>query len=211
MKKLTPQEYKKDQELVRRIRAAGIPIIPETGSEEWLSIRQDFEAYESTVFDIAGGTGLILPLEIVPHMPVFVFSGFDIRLERWSDGLFRPLEENCRGTWPNYEFSGLSDRKFHRSESVNRFIADRKEFRRGQPVHGKLLGSCSELMPYAIFRGSLLHGSIKIFDQFENEHSATISLRVHREDIRVPKPNPLRRRLFTRPDFKAGSESGAEE
>jgi len=49
------------------------------------------------LFNLNGGTGLILPIEITVDIPAFVFSGVDIRLSRWPDAWFRPLEES---EWP---------------------------------------------------------------------------------------------------------------
>jgi hypothetical protein len=200
MKKLTHHEHDKEQE--RRIRAAGVPIASESKMSEMpeLLIRQRFDAYESTVFDTTGGAGLILPLTITSNMPIFVLSGVDIRLDSWPDFWFRPLEENASGEWPHYQFYGQSGRKFDREDCLNRFLPRQKEFRRSQVVCGLLLGLSLEPMPGNIGQCEPLRGTIKIYDQFEHEHSAAISLRADRMTARVVKPNPKRRRLFDCPD-----------
>ena len=183
MKKSTSHETEKDRELARRIRAAGIPILAESNKDEApaLLIRQDINAYESMVFDIDGGAGLILSLNIIPNIPVFVFSGVYIRVARWPSARFQPLEENYRGEWPHYDFYGRSELKFHRSETINRFLVDQKEVRRGCPMHGLLLAVSNDPLADDIARGEVLHGSIEVFDQFEQGHSAKIFLRVDRE------------------------------
>ena len=147
------------------------------------------------VFDLNGGTGLILPLEIVPTIPAV-----------W----FRALEENAGGEWPHYSFYGRLELKFHRSETINRLIAEHSKVRRGHPVQGLLLAYSYDPMPKNII-DEVLHGSIKILDQFECGHVAKISLRAYRQAEPVFKPNPFRRRLFSRPDFKAEGTDEAEE
>jgi hypothetical protein len=165
------------------------------------------------IFDdnLNGGTGLILPIKITVEIPVFVFSGVDIRLSRWPDAWFRPLEENDRGEWPHYDFRCRSDLKFHRNETINWFLGGRTPFRRGEFLRGLLLAFCHDRLPEDIVRGEALRGSIGIFDHFEQAHSAKISLQVHREVERERKPHPRRERLFARPDFKARDESAAKE
>lgn len=211
-KELTPREREKDRELVRRIQAAGIPIIVETGKDEVpdLLIRQDFDAYESMVFDVNGGAGLILPLRVTPNIPIFAFSGVDISVPRWANVWFRPLEDNHSREWPHYQFHGRSELKFDRRETINRFIFQQKQFRRGQAFHGLLLAFSYDPMPDELVRGEILRGSIKILDQFERGHSANISLRVDRE---AGQSEPERRRqgLSARPESEDGSESAAVE
>jgi hypothetical protein len=209
--KKTYQERQAEKALVDRVQAAGIPIAIESTKNEVSSllIRQDFDAYESMLFNLNGGTGLILPIKISVDIPVFVFSGVDIRLSRWPNAWFRPLEENDQGEWPHYDFWGRSELKFHRNESINRFLGGRTQFRRGGFLRGLLLAFCHDPLPEDIVRGEILQGSIEIFDHFEQKHSAKISLRVHREVERERKPNPRRERLFARPDFKARGESTA--
>jgi hypothetical protein len=211
--KKTYKERQAESELVDRVQAAGIPVAIESSKDEASSllIRQDFDVYESMIFNLNGGTGLILPIKITVDMPLFVFSGVDIRLSRWPDAWFRPLEENDRGEWPHYDFWGRSDLKFRRNETINRFVGGRTQFRRGEFLRGLLLAFCHDPLPEDIVRGEVLRGSIGIFDHFEQKHSAKISLQVHREVERERKLNPRRERLFARPDFKARGESAAEE
>jgi hypothetical protein len=211
MKLLMRLKREMSEDLERRIRAARIPIAPkiEKGEEPELLIRQDSDAYESTVFDATGGAGLILPLKIVPNIPVFVLSGFDIFLERWPNAWFRLLEQNGGDNWPHYNFHGRQELKFDRSQTMNHAVEGRKEFRRGHVVRGLLLGLSFNPIPDDICRGEILRGSIKILDQFEHAHSAPISLRVDREAERAFKPT-RRRRLFDRPDFRADSQGTAE-
>jgi hypothetical protein len=204
MQKLTRRERDKEKELAGRIQAAGIPLVvePNKNEEPEILIRQDVEAYESTVFDVNGGAGLILPIRITPNVPVFELSGIDISLARWPNVWFRPLEENYGGEWPHYSFYGRSELNFDRRETINRVIEKPTEFRRGHTLHGLFLAFSSEPMPDEIVRGAVLHGSIKILDQFDHGHSAKITLRAHREAIRVPKLNPLRRKLFAHPPLE---------
>jgi hypothetical protein len=204
MRRSTPREREEDNELARRIQAAGVPIAIDAKEDELpeLLIRQDIEgAYESALFDIGPCAGLTLPLRVTPGMPLFVFSGFDVRLDRWPQAWFRPLEENARNEWPHYQF--FNERpwlKFDRSEVINRFMTERKQFHRGQPFQGLLLAFSYDPIPDDIILGELLRGSIAIQDQFENEHSIGISLRVDRTVGR--KPETLRRRpsIFSRRD-----------
>jgi len=191
MKRLAHREREKHQKLVRRLRAAGIPVYFETNEDavEELLIRQDFDAYESILFDVNEGAGVILPLRITPNIPVFAFSGFDVRLPRWPEVCFRPLKENVPGQWPHYEFWGRPALKFDRSEIINRFIAAQTVFRRGYPVHGLLLAFSCDPLPDDLIRGEVLRGSIKILDQFDHEHSAELSLRVDRETPRKNNRN----------------------
>jgi hypothetical protein len=211
--KKTYKERQAENELVDRVQAAGIPVAIESGKDEASSllIRQDFDDYESVIFNLNGGTGLIVPIKITVDMPLFVFSGVDIRLSRWPDARFRPLEENDHGEWPHYEFWGRSERKFHRNETINRFLGGRTQFRRAEFLRGSLLAFCHEPLPEDIGRGEVLQGSITIFDHFEQMHSAKISLPVHREVERERKPNPKRERLFARPDFEARDENASED
>ena len=208
MTKLTQYERRKGKELMDRIKAAGIPVAAESPKDEapFLVIRQNFEAYESTIFSLNGGAGLILPLQITVDTPVFVFCGVDITLAKWPNVWFRPLTENDSDDWPHYNFYGRSNLKFHRDETINRILAEQRQFRRGDFLRGLLLAFSFEPMPDDIVRGAVLTGSIKIYDQFERENCGKISLSVDREAERVPKLNPLRRRLFSRPDLIAGSE-----
>jgi len=208
MKRSTRREREKDRELVRRIRDAGIPIFIDTDKDEEpeLLIRQDFDAYESIVFDVNGGAGLVLPLRITPSIPVFVFSGFDIRLPRWPNAWLRPLEESDGGQWPHYQFYGRSEMKFDRSETINRLIAEQKEFRPGHPFRGLLLAFSYDPIPDEIVRGEILRGSIKIFDQFDHEHCAKIALRVDREAEREFRPKHRGQRLLARPSSKARAD-----
>ena len=210
MKSLTHRERERGRELARRVRAAGIPVVePITDEVPELLIRQDNDAYESLAFDVNGRTGLILPLKVVPNIPVFVFSGFAICLEGCPGLWFRQLARNDRGEWPHYVFDGRSELKFHRNETINRFIEQQSVFHRGYPAQGLLLAYSDDAMPSAITGGEILCGSITIVDQFEHGHSAKISLRAYREAERELKPNPLRRRLFSSPDFKPDSEDAA--
>jgi len=211
--KKTYKERQAENDLAHRVQAAGVPVAIESSKDEASSllIRQDFDAYESVIFNLNGGTGLILPIKITVDMPLFVFSGVDIRLSRWPDAWFRPLEENDHDEWPHYEFWGRSELKFHRSDTINGLLGGRTPFRRGEFLPGLLLAFCHEPLPEDIVRGEVLRGSIEIFDHFEQKHSAKICLQVHREVERERKPNPRRERLFARPDFKADGESAAEQ
>lgn len=205
MKRLTSHARDKVRKVTRRLQAAGIPVVETKKNQEpAVLIRQDFEAYESMIFDANGGAGIIIPLTITSEAPTFVFARFHIALHRWANAWFRPLEENDGGEWPHYDFYGRSELKFDRNDTINRFIAERKEFPRGHAVHGLLLAFSYDRMPDDIILGQVLGGSIKIYDQFEHDCSARISLRVQqREAERVLKPNPRRSRLFSRPDFKS--------
>ena len=91
--KKTYKERQAENDLAHRVQAAGVPVAIESSKDEASSllIRQDFDAYESVIFNLNGGTGLILPIKITVDMPLFVFSGVDIRLSRWPDAWFRPL------------------------------------------------------------------------------------------------------------------------
>jgi hypothetical protein len=211
--KKTYQERQAENALVDRVKTAGIPVAIESRKDEVSSllIRQDFDVYESVLFNLNGGTGLILPIKITVDIPVFVFSRVNIRLSRWPDAWFRPLEENDQGEWPHFDFGGRSELKFHRNETINRFIGGSPQFRRGEFLRGLLLAFCHDPLPEDIVRGEILRGSIGIFDHFEQEHFAKISLQVHREVERERKPNPRRERLFARPDFEARDESAPEE
>ena len=213
MMRRTYKERQAENALVDRVKTAGIPVAIESRKDEVSSllIRQDFDAYESVIFNLNGGTGLILPIKITVDIPVFVFSGVDIRLSRWPDAWFRPLEENDQGEWPHYHFWSRSELKFHRNETINRFIGGITPFRRGEFLRGLLLAFCHDPLPEDIVRGEVLRGSIGIFDHFEQKYSAKISLQVHRKIERERKPNPRRERLFARPDFKARGESATEE
>jgi len=209
MRKLGHREREKEREIERRLRAAGVPI--EAGKEESpeLLIRQDIDAYEGTVFDAAeAGTGVVLPLKIVPTIPVFVFSGFDICLVRCPNIRFAPLEENHGGEWPHYSFYGRPDLKFDCSETINPFIAQAEGFRRGRVLRGLLFAFSYESMPDEIASGEVLRGSIKILDQFEHSHALDILLRAHREPARALKPNPGRRKLLECPDPKPSRATG---
>ena len=141
---------------------------------------------------------------------MFVFSGFAIRLDNCPAVYFRWLEENAGGEWPHYTFYGRLELKFHRSETINRLIVERSKVRRGHPVQGLLLAYSYDPMPRDII-DEVLHGSIKILDQFERGHVAKISLRAYRQAEPVFKPNPSRPRLFSRPDFKAEGADKAED
>jgi hypothetical protein len=195
------RERGNDRENQRRIQAAGIPIAVDT-NHTGLLIQHDVEAYDSTIFDLDGGAGLIVPVRIIPTTGVFFLTGVSIALNRWPEARFRPLEENWRGVWPHYEFYGRSDYKFHRSEVMNQLIADRKEIRPGHLCAGLLLAVSADPMPAEFGRGEFLSGSITVYDQFGREHVGKVSLRVHREVERVRQPDPRRRRLLALPDPK---------
>lgn len=211
MKKTQYDRKKKD--LMDRVQAVGIPVAVESKKDEApsLLIRQNFDAYESMLFNFKGGTGLILPLKITVDTPLFVLCGVDISLARWPNVWFRLLEENDRGEWPHYQFPGRPHFKFNRSETINCILAEQKEFRRGQLPQGLLLASTLEPVPDDIVRGAVLKGSVKIRDQFENQNCGEIVLRADLEAERVYKPNPLRRRLFSCPDPPEGAESAGSE
>ena len=203
MKMLKRRDHERGEELARRVQAAGIPIVEAKKDEvPELLIRQDFEAYESMVFDSNGGAGLILPLRITANVGVFL-SGVDIALDGWPNALFWPLEENWRGEWPHYEFYRQAAFKFHRSKVINQALAEQKELRCGHLCHGLLLAFSHEPMPDEFTYGATQRGSVGIYDQFERKHSEKISLRIHRQFELLPQPNPRRRSLFTRPDFRS--------
>jgi hypothetical protein len=206
--KITQDERRKEKDLMDRIQAADVPVAVESkkGEAPSLLIRQDFDAYDSTLFNFDGGTGLILSLKITVDTPLFVLCGVDVSLASWPNVWFRLQEENDGGEWPHYQFQGRPHFKFDRRETINCILTEQKKFRRGELLHGLLLASTFDPIPDDIVRGAILKGSIKICDQFERENCGEISLSVDREAERVPKPNPLRRRLFSRPDAIAGSE-----
>jgi hypothetical protein len=190
MKKVGLREREKGQELERRIRAAGIPIVTEAKEEApELLIRQDFGAYESTVFDLAGAAGLILPLQITVNVPIFVLAGVAISLDRYPNLWFRPLDENPRDEWPHYAFYGRSELKFDRSETINRFVAAPREFRRGQVLRGLLLALSNDPLPEEIAFGETLRGALTIYDQFECKHVAKFALQADRSAVRNLKAN----------------------
>jgi hypothetical protein len=185
MKKAASREREKDRGLVRRIRAAGIPIFTDTEEEEpevepELLIRQNSEAYESAVFDDSGGAGLMLPLQVTVNMPIFSLSDLTVGLDRLPNLWFRPLEENPKERWPHYAFYERSELKFHRDEIMNRFLRDPKEFRRGQLLHGLLLAFSADPMPREIAIGEKLQGVVKIYDQFEHVHLANFRVQASR-------------------------------
>jgi hypothetical protein len=204
MAKLTFEEREKCRELTRRLQAAGIPVFEvEQAQELGLLISQDISAYESMAFDFNTGTGLIIPLKITCDISYFVFQRFDIALARCQGTWFQPLEENDGGAWPHYDFYGRSNLKFDRSDTINRFIASQRQFRRGEMLKGLLLAFSYDRMPEDILQGEILRGSITICDQFAHNYSANISLRVQTREVeKVLKPNPRRSRLFSRPDFE---------
>jgi hypothetical protein len=180
----------KVRELLRRVNAAGIPVANPIYEQKVPSIliRPDFESYYgSELFDFGGGTGLVLPLKIVPSVSGFIFSDFYVELDRWRDARFRLLEEMENSDWPHYEFYGRSDLTFQRNEVLNRLIADGKPLRRGCPVCGLLIASFCETMPDDIRHRDMLEGVIWIYDQFEQTHSASIRLRAKREIGKLPK------------------------
>jgi hypothetical protein len=186
--------------LIARIQAAGIPIVAEAETDRLpeLFVRQDVEAYDSSVFDVNGGTGLILPLKVVPGMPFFSASGLDIRLSRWPNCMFRALEESVTEEGLGYQFHGRSDLQFARSQAINGYFAEHKEIQSGRAIRGLLLAFSHEPMPDNLARGDILSGSIVIYDQWEREHWAKIALRVERETASARKrgPNPKRKSLF---------------
>lgn len=198
MKRSTPRECEKDRELARRIHAAGIPVFFEAKKDEVpeLLIRHDFDAYESIVFNDGARTGLILPLRIVPNIPVFVFSAFEICLPKWTNVWFTPLEENLGNRWPHYQFCGRSELKFSRAEVINHSLTEQKTVHRGHQLRGLLLAFSPEQLPDDLIYSEVLLGSIKIFDQFEQAHCAKISLRVDRQAEREIRLGPQRQRLF---------------
>jgi hypothetical protein len=200
MKTSTRRGREKSRELRRRFRAAGIPVSFESENDEVpeLLIRQDFDTYDTFVFNFGARSGLILPLKIVPNISIFVFSSFDICLPRWPNAWFRLLEENVGDRWPHYQLGGRSEFKFSRAEVINRFIEGQKIVRRGHPIRGLLLATSHERLPDDLLRGDVLRGSIKIFDQFEHEHQADVSVRVDREVELEFEPDPRRERLFAR-------------
>lgn len=178
----------RERELLRRAKATGIPVAND-GEQPQVSallISQDAEARDSEIFDVNAGAGLVLALKIVPNIPVFVFSDFHFELDRWKDGWFRPLEEVEDPDWPRYEFYGQSYLKFNREEVLNRFITQRKIFHRGYPARGLLLAFSSAPLPDDIGRGEIVEGMIRIYDQFEQSHSASVRVRVDRQTVRVP-------------------------
>src|SRR5215831_6457883 len=194
-------EDEKERELLRRAKAAGIPVESDTEQPRVsaLLISQDTKARDSEVFDVNGGAGLVLALKIVPNIPVFVFSDFHFELDRWKDGWFQPLEEVEDPDWPRYEFHGQSHLKFSREDVLNRFITQEKIFHRGYPARGLLLAFSFAPMPDDIKRGETLEGVIRIYDQFEHRHSASVRVRADRQAVRVPrkmatKRTPLERR-----------------
>src|SRR5665213_4149688 len=148
MAKLASGEREKARELTRRLQAAGIPVVDvEQVKGPDLLITQDFDAYESMAFDVNTGTGLIVPLKITCDVSYFVFQGFHIALDRWQGTYFRALEENDGNDWPHYDFYGRSNLKFDRGETINRFIASQRQFRRGEMLAGLLLAFSYGRMP----------------------------------------------------------------
>jgi hypothetical protein len=180
-------DAEKGRELMRRIQAAGIPVNVDVAKDSALLIRQDFEAYESMIFDVNAGAGIVLPLKITPIMPEFVFSDFHVELPRWENAWFRLLEETDTSDWRHYEFYERSELKFNRDESMNRFVGDQRVMRRDRPATGLLLAFSSAPMPDDIKRGEMLEASLKIYDQFEHAHSASIRLRAERDAVREPR------------------------
>ena len=183
MKKRINKDAEKERELERRILSAGIPIPSGTEKQEIpaLKICQDCAAYESSVFDINGGTGLVLPIKIISRMPVLVLTDFHVDLPRCAEAWFRLIEESNSPDWRHYEFHGRSALKFNRDEVIKRYVTDGNAIRVGYPVRGLLLAFSSAPMPDDIRRGERLQGSIRIYDQFEDAHGADISLCVERD------------------------------
>jgi hypothetical protein len=184
VKKKDPE---RERELFRRIKAAGIPIaeFPEREEDAQLLIKQNVDAYDSSIFELNGGAGLVVPLKIVPNIPIFVLSGIHIELDRWKDALFCPLQETEDCTWPRYEFAGRSELKFNRDDVLNRFLTRHTVRRRGHPIVGLFLAFSPIPMPSDIRAGEILEGSFRIYDQFDHAHSAKIHTRVERQAVPV--------------------------
>ena len=185
MNRLASYDFERERQLSRRIRLAGIPIarsFSDHGAPPLL-IRQDLASCNSSeIFDFGGGTGLVLPLKIVPSIGRFFLSAFHVQLDRWRDGCFRPLEAMERREWPHYELCGRADLRFHRDEVLNRFMMSNKPLRREYPVCGVLIARTQFSIPEDIQHGEVLEGLVWIYDQFDRPYSSEeIRLRADRE------------------------------
>lgn len=215
------RKWQADIELVRRLRAAGIPLeadeddvgiaaLPTYG----LTIMQTGEC---SVFDLDPcGVGYILDLRVVPNVPwPFELSALELDLP-WQDSylhwILDPLETFAKDGmyWlPNKESLG-----YPRDQVINHLVGTGKQISRGRSFGGLLLG-VGAFMPDTILQGSEVPALVRISDQFGKQYSSAFSLRASRMDAtrrtQLQEKRATRKPLFACPDPEKSTKSASRE
>jgi hypothetical protein len=137
----------------------------------------------------------------------FVLSGVDLYLA-WKNAPAPLLPDPADSNAPRiYKFSKYGASQYDKGEVI--FQSD-KTLRRGQQLEGFLLATDPDPIPAEIRHGTDVTANLRIFDQFDHEHSYDLDLSVDRSAEWGPKPAApkSRRRLFHQPDRKISTLCG---
>ena len=198
-------KWREDTELVRRMRAAGVPLELEeeksavTPPAIGLSIERNAEGIAEAIGEST--TGYILDVCIVPNVrwPIEIASA-TLQLP-WDDRHFQwirdPQESSAQDGM--YWLPGTS-LYYPRDQVINHLIGCGHALQQGRSLSGILLGQ-GQAMPKTVLHGNLIPAFVHIFDQFGREYSAGIPLRADRLSIR-PRRKSTRGPLFSHPEAK---------
>jgi hypothetical protein len=168
----------------RRLMDLGCPLDLEYFQEarnsscRTLRIKQVGAVIGSQVFEIEPlGVGCILDLEIVNDTgrPIYL-RDFELELP-WMDPLFCLLPDpRLRDeASQSYRFHGTKI-EFPRSIVINRFVPGSTRFPKGGLVAGLVLSQGPETIPNCYKHGEILDMKFSVVDQYDNRHSATVSV-----------------------------------
>jgi hypothetical protein len=188
--------------LARQIREAGRPIvIAEDDTPGFCEpsrdvlINQTGGGLETRAFDHSGGTAWLISISIAVKKPGFAISSFAIETPWEKMGfcwIADPLE---RTTDRIYRLDSL---RFDRDEILNH-RADSKRLQRGTFMDGFLLGTDMATIPKK-FRCREVDVILVIYDQFDQQHRASLTMLVDRVTKQQSKPRTKRAGLFECPD-----------
>jgi hypothetical protein len=189
----------------RRLMDLGCPLDLEYFQEasyssfRTLRIKQVGAVIGSQVFEIESlGVGCMLDLEIVNDTgrPIYL-RDFELELP-WIDPLFcllpdpRLRDEESQ----TYRFYGTKI-EFPRSIVINRFVPGSTRFPKGGLVAGLVLSRGPEAIPNRYKHGEILDVKFSVVDQYDNRHSASVSVYVDKSAQFSPKlPKKPHRRLL---------------
>jgi hypothetical protein len=192
-------------EIARKLQNLGIPL--EFKEEDILSpvlIRQDDNPSESRVISVFGAaTAVILAVRITSNSNCFAPSWFDLALP-WVDPSFTwladPAENVSEGN-PEYRIPATS-LSYDRHIVLNHKFSPSNNLQRGKSIEGYLLGFGYGAIPTEFRRGMFVPATLTVADQFEQEYSKEVELRVTRVAMRhTSAPSKTRRgRLFEKRD-----------
>jgi hypothetical protein len=198
---------KEDLELLRRMRAAGVPL--ELNDDDragtcppaiGLSIEWNAVGIAQEIGTIS--TGYIVDMYIVPNLPWPVEIRSAVLDLPWADPHFQwicdPAENGAK--YGMYWLPG-TDLGYSRDRIINHIIGSGKALTRGRSLSGILLGHGMR-MPESVSHGNEVPAFLRVFDQFGREFSAAMPLRADRLSSKSQTRKSKRKPLFSCPDLR---------